>query len=286
MIEFFSKLKSFIGKLKIGEIAILSKKETNKVINNHFHVPEGCIIAQLPNGKMAITKEKELSQLLPANNKVKLIAKSFSVQVNNLVKELQEPIDDVLLKKMMPYLEKDFANILRLSIYARKAYNGGDRKEGEQIKSHIGSHYGKEGRKLCNLYHKGYITELSREYLENILKLEDMTKIQKRLNELIRKIINFTEFVFFISNSTRLKDIKSEVIKAMKANKEYIAFHSVGIPNKKKLLQLHSEIIDTIPEFGYKDEFLTTKTKNHNYPLFDIILSKELASENQKKQKA
>lgn len=274
MVEFFSKLRSIFKKIKTGDIVLLGKKETNFITNNNFQLPEGSILIKSKDGNFALTSEKNMPQVLIEQN-IKQVDQEFSLKVDDLLGELKQPVKDKLLQDILPHLDSEFRTVLKLAAYAHKKYQTKKRKAGDEIKAHIGEYYGKGGRKLCNLYHRGYITEFSEEYITNVLKLEDAVQIKKRLNGIIESIVKFTEFVFFIGGATSVKEIENKILAAMAQDKEYIALHSVGIQNKQKILKLHSKIVGKIQEFGYKDKTQTIETGEKNYPLFDIIISKD-----------
>ena len=52
------------------------------------------------------------------------------------------------INQFTKYLESDINNILSLSIYAKRLFDGGDSNEAKKIREDIGLQYGKEGRCL------------------------------------------------------------------------------------------------------------------------------------------
>ena len=149
------------------------------------------------------------------------------------------------LNKILDCLRPDYESILRLAIFAKSHYDAGRKAEGDMVRQQVGYQYGRWGRKLCNLYLKGYVSQMMAHYVDEIIKkAKNRDEVCKLLNELIKNIIDFSEDINFVHGGTVVEVVAIQIVKAMKLKKPYIAIHSAGSRNKK----IDQKIVDTVIE--------------------------------------
>ena len=196
-----------------------------------------------------------------------------------LVSEYSEHFtkSEKILDKILPYLDVDFKSILKLASYVQKLVNKDDHKKAQRVKRDILRFYGKDGRKLCNLYLQGYVTVMIEEYIDKIFKTSQRPQeIKELLNRLISKVIKNSDFIFFINPNHRAEEIVQKVIQGMKLQKPYIALHSAGSANIKKTEEILRKIGETkIMDMGYEVSQENPKTLS-SCPLFNIYITKKI----------
>lgn len=204
--------------------------------------------------------------------KIRLIRSDFQKDMLEY-KEYYEK-EDRLLVKILPHLDYEFASILKLSSYVEKKYQEDDRKGAQRIKNDIGEQYGRDGRKLCNLYLKGYIRDMMANYVDIIFEsATNKEEIGIRLNTLLRRIIKFSEYIFFIHQGININEIKEKIKYGMFRKTPYIALHSAGALNigkSEKILKAIGK--DEIFKQGYIVEQEPSKSTAY-VPFFDIYIT-------------
>lgn len=181
---------------------------------------------------------------------------------------------DTLLDEILPHLNPEYASILKLSSYAKKKFEQGRIQEGQKIKEDIGEQYGSNGRRLCNLYIKGYIDDMLDNYIGILYEsAQDKEKIGVHLNTLIRKIILYSEYVFFIHGYTNIEEVTDKIRYGMAQEVSYIALHAAGSKSIKRTEDILKAISpDNFEKCGYD-------IKNVNSPstavvaIFDVFIS-------------
>jgi len=174
---------------------------------------------------------------------------------------------DRKIEKILPFLEPEFKNILKLSIYVKELYDCGNNLEAAEVKSDIGYQYGKNGRRLCNLYSNGYVVAMI-EYLSayhdgNELKIKE--DINKRILWLIKKPI------FYIHQRHNSALIVAEINEAFHRKEIYIAIHAAG-QNISKAESIFSEITERAKECGYDIAVSNEKTLSQT-PVHNILIT-------------
>lgn len=189
--------------------------------------------------------------------------------------------DTTPLRALYPYVDPQYESILGLASYSRYLYSQGKRHEADEIRNQIGAQYGHEGRKLCNLYLKGYVQDMFTHYLEPLLtSSEDKFALGVRLNTLLRKLVQFSEDIHFIHRNSNAGIIAGRITIAVKRGKQYIAIHSAGAQNVVKAASVLSTVgVGFLKSSGYEviqDYPLSTSL----IPLFDVYLvPKKLSSQ-------
>lgn len=173
--------------------------------------------------------------------------------------------------QFIKYLDLDLKNILSLSMYTKHLFDDNRSKEALKIKDDIGDHYGKEGRKLCNLYLSGYIDGMV-EYLE-VFYENDFDKIQREINGKIKMFVKESDNIFFIHSKSNKDEIINEILKGINLKEKYIALHGAG-SNIQKVKIIQEEIKDTIIKEGYdiSEENLNTLSM---CPILNICITKK-----------
>ena len=188
------------------------------------------------------------------------------------------------LDKVYPYLNSEYRSILKLSSYVEGYLKKDKHEKAQKLKEDMGLQYGRDGRRLCNLYLRGYITEMIDFYLDKIFELSsDKEEIGVRLNKLVSQIIKFSDYVFFINPGHKMTDIVEAVVRGMLLGKPYIALHSAGSQNIKKT----EEILKKLNEEKCFEEHNYELSQEHPKsssicPLFNVYITPKNISSFQK----
>jgi len=188
------------------------------------------------------------------------IIKSDRKNFNQEIVRFQEHYEkkDTHLDNTFPYLNHEYVSILKLSSYIKEKYDTGENLKAQKIKADIGNQYGRDGRKLCNLYTKSYILEMVSVYINKIFESTiDKKELSIKFNTLFNDIIRFSEYIFFIHRNTNISDVKDKIILGMKLKKPYIALHSAGLINisiTEKILKKIGDDIFNEYNYLYKQE--------------------------------
>ncbi|MEA3558276.1 MAG: hypothetical protein U9R75_03385 [Candidatus Thermoplasmatota archaeon] len=282
------KLKGMIWKPKKSKpLKDHSKRQTNvfsKVDNSTTIVlndPKNnqkfvADIDDIPEEALDVIKRsfdrKDKTEKLPH---IRIIKSEFEHEINDYQKYFNQ--NDKILSKILPYLESDFASILKLSSYVDHKFKKGGKKDAMKIKEDIGNQYGSYGRRLCNLYLKGYITQMLSSYLDVIFESSsNKREIGIHLNSLMRELIKFSESVYFIHNQSEVIPTADEVVHAMRCEKRYIAMHSAGSKAIGKVEEIIAEIgIDTFQSYGYEINHESSRSTS-SVPFFDVYIVPKL----------
>jgi len=188
------------------------------------------------------------------------IIKSDRRNFNQEIVRFQEHYEkkDTNLDNIFPYLNNEYISILKLSSYIKEKFDAGENLKALKIKDDVGNQYGRDGRKLCNLYTKSYILEMVSAYFNKIFESTiDKRELRERFNRLFNDIIRFSEYIFFIHRNTNISDVKDKIILGMKLKKPYIALHSAGLFNiaiTEKILKKIGDDIFNEYNYLYKQE--------------------------------
>lgn len=201
---------------------------------------------------------------------IRILRDDFADEVNEFQAYLGK--EEGLLRNVEPYLEPQYASILRLAAYAKSYYDAKNRGRGDEVRNQIGLQYGRAGRKLCNLYLKGYVSEMFQHYLEPILTSgDDVNKIRSEVNGLLRTLIRFSENVHFIHLGITDAEVIDKVRKAVESDAPYVAIHSAGTRNVRKAQRIMRELEPAdLTENGYQVHQLPSGTAK--LPFLDIII--------------
>jgi hypothetical protein len=202
---------------------------------------------------------------------IRILRDDFSDDVNAFQAYLAR--EDNLLKAVEPYLEPQYASILRLAAFAKSWYDGGKRAKGDEVRNQVGLQYGRAGRKLCNLYLKGYVSDMFQHYLEPTLSSgKDAVAIRKEINDLLRTLIRFSENVHFIHFGLPDASVTHSVQKAIESGAPYIAIHAAGAKNVRKAQRVLRQLDPTdLEQGGYQVEQLPSGTAK--VPFLDIVIT-------------
>ena len=203
---------------------------------------------------------------------IRLIRDDFYDETINFQAHVEA--EDELLKTISRYINPEYASIFWLGSYARYHYDRNERREAEEIKSQVGEQYGRDGRKLCNLYVKGYISEMMEHYLGPITEsARDKGEIGVHLNTLIRKMIQFSGYIFFIHRGSDVAAVAAKVKDGVLKGARYIALHSAGIQNIKRTLKIIDEIgPDFLDKHGYGLSQVRPPS-TASIPFFDVFIT-------------
>jgi hypothetical protein len=187
--------------------------------------------------------------------------------------------DKSILNQIYRYLDSDYRSILKLSVYVQKLYTKKKDREAQEVKNQIGMQYGKDGRKLCNLYLKGYIDSLVNYYIKEIFeKAMDKNVIGIKLNKRIRTLLSYSEDCIFFINpyTTKKTKVVEKITELMIINTPYIALHSAGSENIKRAETILDELNknNVFEMYGYilKQE---SPESTSSCPFFDVYIRKK-----------
>ena len=173
---------------------------------------------------------------------------------------------DRKIEKIFPFLEPEYRNILRLAIYVKELYNDNNPQEASLVKMDIGYQYGKEGRKLCNLYSNEYIVTM----IDFLFAYHDGdeakvgVEISRRISELVKKPI------FYIHQRYQISTVVTEIYLAFHRKESYIAIHAAG-QNIKNAEEIVQEITEKAKEYGYDFSVAREKTLSQT-PVYNVII--------------
>lgn len=158
-----------------------------------------------------------------------------------------------------------------MSRYVKILFDEGNSSEANQNKSDIGNHYGKTGRKFCNLYLQGYIQfwieYLTFEYGEETAEFEEVFESE------IRHFIEHSDTIFFIHQGSNKEKIIVNIVYIIAKEEEYIALHAGGKSNIKTTKQIIAQIRDDAIDAGYHFKIQDTEAKNKT-PLMNVYITK------------
>jgi hypothetical protein len=183
---------------------------------------------------------------------------------------------DILDKKLSvcsSYIKSvPLRNLFQLSIYVKILFDNHNSTEANAIRADIGKHYGKDGRKFCNLYLQKYI-HLLVEHL--IMRFGEETDSFKAVFESeLKNFLEHSETIFFIHPKSDKRRIISTCLSAINHNEEYIALHSGNELNNAIARAILSQISKLAIEKGYdiKEENSLSTSKTH---LLNIYITKK-----------
>jgi|TARA_Y100000034_G_C6850263_1_gene385697 hypothetical protein len=264
-------------KIKKDDSNLLKDKEIRKdFLNNN---PNASIIYINGNLYLGDTNQlnnsdkeklKEIySPLSDSKKNFDIIKSDFFYRVQDLKKELP---NNKNINPFLKFLDYDLKTILNLSIYSKKLFDDGRSKEAQKIMDEIGLQYGKEGRKLCNLYSSGYINSMT----DFLIKFygDDIEKAKKEINPTIRKFLKQSDYILFIHHDSDKEDISNEIKMFILGNKPYIAIHGAGSTNISKIKEILIELEDEILGANYEVNEENLKTLSL-CPLLHVYFTKK-----------
>lgn len=254
-------------------------KNSNIIIVNLQDKKENLIanIEELPDNVKKVIQEsfnidKSKRDELPNIRLIKSDRSNFSKRIVDFQQHYEKR--DNILDDILPHLRPEYRSILKLSSYVKEKFDASENIEAQKIKADIGNQYGRNGRKLCNLYTKSYIIEMISVYISKIFEsTTNKRDFDIKLNNLFDDIIiRHSEYIFFIHRDTNISEVKDKIILGMESKKPYIALHSAGSINisiTKKILKKISD--DSFSEYNYlyKQEKQFSST---GVPFFDVYI--------------
>jgi len=175
---------------------------------------------------------------------------------------------DEEVSKILKYVDLRIRNVLELSFYIRGLYKGNNKQEAERVKDDLGLHYGKDGRRLCNLYLTKYIEALANYTLD--LFWEDDEKIQSEINHRIMELIS--KPIFYIHPKHDASLIVLEIKKSIHSREPFIAIHATG-RNIKKAIKIVSKI-NKIAKIDYDLKEEEKKIAGTKFYIYRLTLKK------------
>ncbi|MEK6936330.1 MAG: hypothetical protein AABW67_06080 [Nanoarchaeota archaeon] len=170
----------------------------------------------------------------------------FFNRVQDFKKELP---DNKSINPFLKFLDYDLRTILNLSIYAKKLFDNKESQKAQKVRDDIGKHYGKEGRKLCNLYLSGYIDGMTEFLIQEYG--QDIEKVKKEINLKIKKFVSESNYIFFIHQDSDGESILEGIKRCINQGKSYIAIHGAGSTNIKKVRDILEKLGNDITDKGY-----------------------------------
>lgn len=246
----FRQINVFSKNPKAFIIYLPDKKEN--LIGNIEDLPDNVKKAIIENFVSNEPRKEELPN-------IRLI-KSDRRNFNKEIVEFQQHYEkkDNNLDNILPHLNLEYVSILKLSSYVKEKYDSGENLKAQKIKADIGNQYGRDGRKLCNLYTKSYILEMVSVYINKIFESTiDKKELSLKFNTHFNDIIRFSEYIFFIHRNTNISDVKNKITSGMQLKKPYIALHSAGLVNisiTEKILKKIGDDIFSKYNYLYKQE--------------------------------
>lgn len=186
------------------------------------------------------------------DNKTQIINSDFYEEVYSLTDFFNE--GDIPLEKIRPYLNEEFESIFVLSEYVRKLLNIANHHFAQGTKSDISIEYGSKGRKLCNLYLRGYINKVIEEYAYSWINSKDLSENEKsrKINSLIEDVLRNADSIFFIYPA-KSGNFLNEISKKINYKSDFIAIHAGGKMN-----------------IGTLNKILSSIEKKENYKFYDV----------------
>lgn len=184
--------------------------------------------------------------------------------------------EDPTLKKVLNYaLNPSLRSVLKLSGFVKIKFDNAKRAEAQRTKDEISLQYGQWGRRICNLYVRGYLTNMTKEYLDLVLDDPDFSEQEKseKLNEIFDRAINFWEHVYFIHHNFDINTTVEEISGLIELEKPYIAIHAAG-----QNIKIAEEILKQIDKKRAKKlGYLITPDKcigKAKCRIFDVLITK------------
>jgi len=183
-----------------------------------------------------------------SNNEIgfDIIDTDFFTRVQDFKKDLP---DSKNINPFLKFLDYDLRSILNLSIYSKKLFDNKESERAQKVREDIGKHYGKEGRKLCNLYLSGYIDGMTEFLIQEYG--QDTEKIRAEINGKIRSFVKESDYIFFIHSASDEEHILSEIRRRIYEDKQYIAIHGAGSINVKKVRDIVKELENELSDKEY-----------------------------------
>lgn len=233
-------------------------------VNGDLHIGDSSQLTE--ENKEKIKKEFQ-SRKRKDKKPIDIVDNEFFNRIEKFKKDLP---NSKIINPFIKYLDIDIKNILNLSIYAERLFDSGDSKEAQKVRDDIGLQYGKEGRKLCNLYLSGYIDGMT-EYLISYYG-EDLDSVKKEINDKIRKFVAESDYIFFIHSNSNKQEIEENIRECITNGEVYIAIHGAG-SNIDKVREIIEELGEDIEKENYDINEENLKTLSL-CPLLYIYLTK------------
>lgn len=233
----FRQINIFSKNPKAIIIHLPDKKEN--LIGNIEELPDNIIKVILEN----FISDKPKREELPNIRLIKSDRRNFNKEIVEFQQHYEKR--DSILDDILPHLRPEYRSILKLSSYVKEKFDAGENIRAQKIKADIGNQYGRNGRKLCNLYTKSYILKMILVYFSKIFEsTTNKRELDIKFNNLFDDIIRHSEHIFFIHRDTNMSEVKDKIILGMQLKKPYIALHSAGSINISITQKILKEISD------------------------------------------
>ncbi|MEK6811522.1 MAG: hypothetical protein AABX96_03365 [Nanoarchaeota archaeon] len=238
---------------KLDPDILMNGESSKDFLNNNPYATIIYVKGDLYLGDKSKLNEKDKNELRESYNSTLEIGKSLDIidiDFFNRVQEFKKELpDNKNINPFLKYLKHDLRTILTLSIYIKKLFDNKEIEKAQNVREDIGKQYGKEGRKLCNLYLSGYIDGMTEFLIQEYG--QDIEKVREEVDNKIRKFLAESDYIFFIYQSSGEEILLSEIKRCLKQNKPYIAIHGAGQMNIKKVRKIVEEIRDNLSDSGY-----------------------------------
>lgn len=262
----FDKLSSIfhidLSKLKNLNIHIFSDNESKKVV---YH----------DNRTININIGKLSEDILPKLQEVvKESYKKEGIILEDEAKSLLTEFGDVDAKKenreFLEYFKGKISTsdleILRAAQYIKTVYDSGVHtgKSVWKLKLDVIKKYGERGKNICNLYSAGYFTSLIKPLYEELSKQSNFTpsKFMDQFDSIVMKY----PFAVFVHVYSKKQEIKEEIQKKMKMNKQYgidhLTIHGIGSDNVMRIHEIIDELkssFSSIPEIDSGRDYINAE---------------------------
>jgi len=235
-------LKKVTGKIFFpkNQKEILVKDNQKILFNKNIFIINhngryGLVNASNPPKELLDILKKTLIDNPKEQTTTQIVNASFYEELYSLTdffKEGNLPLEDIRL-----YLSEEFESILALSEYVRRLLNVANHRLAQRTKQDISDEYGVRGRKLCNLYLRGYINKVIEEYACAWIKSKDLSENEKsrKINRLIEEVLRNSDSIFFIYQHKNEQLFFNEILEKINKKTEFIAIHAGGNENIKRL---------------------------------------------------
>lgn len=283
--DIWTIIKTGYKLIKLKDRQLLNDNSKRKALLGKL-ISEGTenspIILYTEKGDIHVTaldffKQKEIQDIIKKQvagesqeHSINLIASDSQDEFMDYKHHFYKP--DPLLAKVWPYLDEDFRSLLKLSSYVKKALDEDDHKKVADIKKDISQQYGKNGNKICTLYLRGYLMKMIKHYLNEKVDIsEDTDLIKFQIKDLKNKVMEYSEYIFFVDPQDNEKLIANEIKRGLERNIEYVALHASG-KNIKKINEIFRKIKPHIDFKKYIPRITDEPYTKSAVPVKDIVI--------------
>jgi len=261
---------------KIDPDWLMNGEARKDFMNNNPNATIVYIQGDFYMGDKSQLKETDKEKLKEIYDPIQRNEKEFDIidfNFFNCVQDFKKSLaDNKTINPFLKFLDYDLKAILNLSMYAKKLFDNKEGIKAQKVRSDIGEQYGKEGRKLCNLYLSGYIDGMTEFLIQEYG--QEIDKVKKEINPRIREFVKEADYIFFIHQDSKEEDVLYGVKRCIKQNKPYIAIHGAGAVNIKKVRDILEDLEKDLSESGYDINEESKRTLSL-CPLLYVYLTKK-----------